>query len=89
VELIFGLGLCWGRFSDKDFTSQRQLQMQQIWFKNVKIAKGGQRPETTFVFNPANTSYLATAKVGYGFVRTTPTSTRQPEICCGGSGVLL
>jgi hypothetical protein len=39
VELILGLGLCWGSFSDKDFTSRRQLRMQQIWFKNVKIAK--------------------------------------------------
>jgi hypothetical protein len=42
VELILGLGLCWGRFLDKDFTSQRQLRMQQIWFKNVKIAKDAQ-----------------------------------------------
>jgi hypothetical protein len=38
VELILGLGLCWGRFSDKDFTGRRQLQMQQTWFKNVKTA---------------------------------------------------
>jgi hypothetical protein len=36
-----------------------------------------QRPETTFVFNPANTSNLATAKVGPGFVRSTSTSTRN------------
>jgi hypothetical protein len=46
-------------------------------------------PETTFVFNPANTTNLATTKVGSGFVRTTSTSTRQLEICCGGSGVLF
>jgi hypothetical protein len=39
VELILGLGLCWGRFSDKDFTGRRQLRMQQTWFNNVKIAR--------------------------------------------------
>jgi hypothetical protein len=44
VELILGPDLCWGRFSDKDFIGRRQLLMQQIWFKNVKIAKDA--PET-------------------------------------------
>jgi hypothetical protein len=39
VGLILGLGLCWERFSDKVFTDRRQLRMQQIWNKNVKIAK--------------------------------------------------
>jgi hypothetical protein len=39
VELILGLDLYWGRFSDKDFTGGRRLRMQQIWLKNVKIAK--------------------------------------------------
>jgi hypothetical protein len=39
VDLILGLGLCWGRFSDKDFICRRQLWMQQIWFKSVKIVK--------------------------------------------------
>jgi hypothetical protein len=39
AELILGLGLYWGRFSDKDFTGRRQLRMQPIWFKNVKIVK--------------------------------------------------
>jgi hypothetical protein len=39
VELILGLGLCWGRFSYKDFISRRQLWMQQTWFKNVKTAR--------------------------------------------------
>jgi hypothetical protein len=43
VDLILGLGLCWGRFSDKDFIGRRQLRMQQIWFKNVKIAKDVQK----------------------------------------------
>jgi hypothetical protein len=39
VDLILGLGLCWGRFSGKDSNSRRQLRMQQIWFKSVKIVK--------------------------------------------------
>jgi hypothetical protein len=39
VELILGLGLCWGRFLDKDFNGQRQLRMQQNWFKNVKTTR--------------------------------------------------
>jgi hypothetical protein len=39
VDLILGLGLCWGRFSDMDFIGRRQLRMQQIWFKSVKIVK--------------------------------------------------
>jgi hypothetical protein len=46
-----------------------------------------QRPEATFVSNPVNTTNLAIAKVGPGLVRSTPTSIRQLEICCGGSGV--
>jgi hypothetical protein len=44
VGLILVLGLCWGRFLDKDFIGQRQRRMQQTWFKNVKIAKDA--PET-------------------------------------------
>jgi hypothetical protein len=43
VGLILGLGLCWGGFSDKNFTSRRHLRMQQTWFKNVKIAKDVQK----------------------------------------------
>jgi hypothetical protein len=39
VDLTLGLGLCWGRFLDKDFIGRRQLRMQQIWFKSVKIVK--------------------------------------------------
>jgi hypothetical protein len=30
VDLTLGLGLCWGRFSDKDFIGRRQLRMQRI-----------------------------------------------------------
>jgi hypothetical protein len=27
VDLTLGLGICWGRSSDKDFIGRRQLQM--------------------------------------------------------------
>jgi hypothetical protein len=90
VGLILGLGLCWGRFSDKDSTSRRQLRMQQIWFKNVKKwPKMCKRPETTFVSNPVNIANLATSKVGFGFVRSTSTSTRKFEICHCSTGIFL
>jgi hypothetical protein len=42
VDLILGLGLCWERFLDRDFTGQRQLRMQQIWSKSAKIVKNVQ-----------------------------------------------
>jgi hypothetical protein len=47
------------------------------------------RPEETFVSNPANTANLAIAMMGLGFVRSTSTSARKLEICCGGSGLLF
>jgi hypothetical protein len=78
-----------GRFLDKDFTGRRQLRTQQIWFRNVKLPKMCKRPETTFVSNPVNTANLATAKVGFGFVRSTYTSTRKFEICHHSSGIFL
>jgi hypothetical protein len=43
------------------------------------------RPEATFVANSANTANLTIAKMGLKFVGTTPTSTRQLEVCCSGS----
>jgi hypothetical protein len=46
-----------------------------------------ERPETTFVANPINTTNLAIAKMGPGFIRSTSTSTRQFKICCSGCGV--
>jgi hypothetical protein len=46
-----------------------------------------QRSEATFVFDSTNTTNLAIAKMGFGSVRTTPISTGQFEICCGGSGI--
>jgi hypothetical protein len=42
VDLILGLGLCWERFLDRDFTGRRQLRMPQIWSKSVKIVKNVQ-----------------------------------------------
>jgi hypothetical protein len=39
VDLTLGLGHCWEKCLDKDSTGRRQLQMQQSWFKNVKIVK--------------------------------------------------
>jgi hypothetical protein len=42
VDLILGLGLCWERFLDRDFTGRRQLRMQQIWSKSAKIVKNVQ-----------------------------------------------
>jgi hypothetical protein len=48
-----------------------------------------QRSEATFVFDSTNTTNLATAKMGFGFVRTATTSARQPKICCGGDGILF
>jgi transposase InsO family protein len=48
------------------------------------LPKLHKRPETTFVVNPTDTTNLAIAKMGPGFVRSTSTSTRQFEICCGG-----
>jgi hypothetical protein len=44
VELILGLGLYWERFLDKGFIGRRQLQMQQIWYRNVKTVRSV--PET-------------------------------------------
>jgi hypothetical protein len=74
--LTSGPGLCWERFLDKDFISRRQLRMQQIWFKSAKIVKMCKGPKTTFVVNLVSTTNLAIAKMGPGFVRSTPTSTR-------------
>jgi hypothetical protein len=42
VDLTLGLDLCLGKSSDKDFIGRRQLRMQRIQFKNVKIAKNAQ-----------------------------------------------
>jgi hypothetical protein len=39
VDLTLGLGPCWEKCFDKDFTGRRQLQMQQSYSKNVKIVK--------------------------------------------------
>jgi transposase InsO family protein len=48
-----------------------------------------QRPETTFVFNTTDLTYLAIAKMVPRFVRTTTSSTRKFKICCGSGGMFL
>jgi hypothetical protein len=47
-----------------------------------KLSKMCKRPETTFVANSVNTTNLTIAKMGPGFVGSTPTGTRQLEVCC-------
>jgi hypothetical protein len=89
VDLTLGLGLCYEKFLDKVFIGQRQLQMQQIWFRSAKIVKMCKRPETTFVTNSVNTANLAIAKMGPRFVGPTLTSTRQLEVCCSGSRIFF
>jgi hypothetical protein len=41
-DLTLGQELCCERFLDKDFIGRRQLWMQQIWSKSVKIVKNVQ-----------------------------------------------
>jgi hypothetical protein len=76
VDLILGLGPCWEKFLDKDFIGRRQLRMKQSWFKSARIVKMCKRPEATFISHTADTAYLAIAKMGPRFVRSTSTSTR-------------
>jgi hypothetical protein len=57
--------------------------------KCKKMSKICKRPETTFIVNPTNTTNLAIAKMGPGFVRSTSTSTRQFKICCGGCRIFF
>ena len=45
------------------------------------------KSEATLVVNSANTANLAIAKMGRRFVGSTPTSTRQFEVCCSGSEI--
>jgi hypothetical protein len=45
------------------------------------------RLEITFVVNSVNTTNLAIAKMGPGFVGSTPTSTRKLEVCCSGNRI--
>jgi hypothetical protein len=54
-----------------------------------KMSKMCKRSETTFVANSVNTTNLAIAKMGPRFVGSTPTSTRQLEVCCSGSGIFF
>jgi hypothetical protein len=90
VELILGPNIYWKRFLDIDFIGQKQLRMQRIWSKNVKTARSVPETRNNLRLSPpTNSVHLATAKVGHRFARPTSTSTRELEICCGSSGVLL
>jgi hypothetical protein len=57
--------------------------------KVQKLSKMCKRPEATFVANSTNTANLAIAKMGLRFVGSTPTSTRQLEVCCSGSRIFF
>jgi hypothetical protein len=54
-----------------------------------KLSKMCKRPAATFVANSANTANLTIAKMGLRFVGSTPTSTRQLEVCCSGSRIFF
>jgi hypothetical protein len=57
--------------------------------KCEKLSKMCKRPETTFVVNSVNTTNLAIAEMEPGFVGSTPTSTRQLEVCCSSSRIFF
>jgi hypothetical protein len=84
VDLTLDLDLCWGKSSDKDSIAEGSFKCNGSGSKVRKLPKMRKRPETTFVVNPTDTTNLAIAKMGPGFVRSTSTSTRQFKICCGG-----
>jgi hypothetical protein len=63
--------------------------MQRTWSINVKTVRVCQRPETTFVSDTTDSTYLAITEMGPRFVRTASTSTRTLEICCSSSGIFL
>jgi hypothetical protein len=54
-----------------------------------KLSKMCEGPEATFVAHSANTANLAIAKMGFRFVGSTSTITRQLEVCCSSSGILF
>jgi hypothetical protein len=83
VEPTLDLGLYWERFLDRVFIGRMQLRMQ--W----TLSEVCQRPETTFVSNIIDSTYLTIAEMGPRFVRTASTNTRKLKICCSSSGVFL
>jgi hypothetical protein len=54
-----------------------------------KLTKMCQRPETTFVFNTIDSTYLAITEMGPRFGRTASTSTRKLKIYCSSDGIFL
>jgi hypothetical protein len=54
-----------------------------------KLPKMCKRSEATFVIDSADTTYLAIAKMGPGFTRSTSTSVGQLEICRGGGRIFF
>jgi hypothetical protein len=89
VDLILGLDLCCERFSDKILLAEGSFGCSRVGSKMRKLSKMCKRPETTFVANLVNTANLAIAKMRPRFVRSTPTSIRQLEVCCGGSRIFF
>jgi hypothetical protein len=47
------------------------------------------RSKATFVFDPIEKTLMALAKMGDGHNRPNASSTRELEVCSGGSGILL
>jgi hypothetical protein len=76
VDPTLGLDLCWEMFLDKNFMAEGSFGCSRSGSKVRKLSKMCKRPETTFVANSVNTTNLAIAKMGLGFVGSTPTSTR-------------
>jgi hypothetical protein len=89
VDLTLGLGFYWERFLDKDFIGEGSFGCSRSGSKVRKLSKMCKRPETTSVANSVNTANLAIAKMGPRFVGSTPTSTRQLEVCCSGSRIFF
>jgi hypothetical protein len=58
-------------------------------YTKVTIARDIRRPEATFVFNSAHSTYMASTKVGNGHNTPNASSIGKLEICSGGSGVLF
>jgi hypothetical protein len=63
-----------GKVFRQGFTDQKLLWMQQIWYRNVTIARDVPETKSNFFSNPINSAYLATIEVGNGFIGTITTS---------------
>jgi ribonuclease HI len=78
-----------GRFFGKDSIVRRQLRTRRFGSKVRKLPKMCKRSEATFVIDSADTTYLAIAKMGPRFTRSTSTSAGQLEICRGGGRIFF